>query len=118
MAVSPSYKTYVLDQLRVAGPVTARPMFGGVGLYHQGLFFGLIADDTLYLKVDESNRGDYERSGSSPFRPFGDESYSMHYYELPAHVLEDSAELRGWVEKAVAVARRKGAGKAKRPRKQ
>ncbi len=118
MSVSASYKTYVLDQLRVAGTVSARSMFGGVGLYHESLFFGLIADDTLYLKVDDSNRNDYEASGCAPFRPYGDESYSMHYYELPAAVLEDSAELRVWVQKAMEVARRKAAGKAKRSRRQ
>lgn len=117
MSVSASFKAYVLDQLRVAGTVTARSMFGGVGLYHDGLFFGLIADDTLYLKVDDTNRNDYERSGCGPFRPYGDQSYSMHYYELPAAVLEDSAELRAWVQKAMEVARRKVAGKAKRTRR-
>jgi DNA transformation protein len=116
MPVSPSFKTFVLDQLRVAGPVSARSMFGGVGLYHRGLFFGLIADDTLYLKVDASNRDDYRRSGCAPFRPFGDQSYSMHYYELPAAVLEDSDELLGWVEKAIEVARRQAASKPRRPR--
>jgi DNA transformation protein and related proteins len=115
MPVSPSYRAYVLDQLRVAGTITARPMFGGVGLYLQGLFFGLIADDTLYLKVDQENRAEYERAGSTPFRP-RDRAYSMHYYELPAAVLEDSAELRGWVEKAVAAARRTAQGQPKRRR--
>jgi DNA transformation protein and related proteins len=116
MAVSPSFKTFVLDQLRVVGPVTARSMFGGVGLYHGGLFFGLIADDTLYLKVDESNRGEYQRAGCGPFRPYGDELYSMRYYELPATVLEDASELRAWVEKALAVARKQAAGGTKRSR--
>jgi DNA transformation protein and related proteins len=117
MPVSSSYKTYVLDQLRVVGKVTARSMFGGVGLYHEGLFFGLIADDTLYLKVDDSNRSDYERSGCGPFRPYGDDSYSMHYYELPAPVLEDAGELRIWAGKAIDVARRKASGKSSSPRR-
>ena len=116
MAVSPSYRAYVLEQLQVIGNVTAKAMFGGVGLYSQSRFFGLIADDTLYLKVDDGNRGDYERVGAGPFRPYGDESYSMHYYELPAEVLEDRSELRVWAEKAVAAARRKSAGRRKRPR--
>lgn len=62
MSVSPSYKAYVLDQLSAAGAVTARSMFGGVGLYCQGLFFGLIDDDTLYLKVDDATRPEFERA--------------------------------------------------------
>ncbi|MGH7525745.1 MAG: TfoX/Sxy family protein [Gemmatimonadales bacterium] len=116
MTVSPSYRAYVLEQLQVIGTVTAKAMFGGVGLYCRSLFFGLIADDTLYLKVDDGNRGDYERVGASPFRPYGDASYSMHYYELPAEVLEDRSELRLWAEKSVAAARRKSVGRRRRPR--
>ena len=106
MAVSPSYKSYVLDQLTGPSPVTAKAMFGGVGLYCQGLFFALIADDTLYLKVDDLTRPDFERMGSAPFRPYEDDAHVMHYYELPADVLEDREAVRAWVERAIEVARR------------
>jgi DNA transformation protein len=118
MPVSPSYKAFVLEQLAVPGPVTARSMFGAVGLYCQGLFFALIDDDTLYLKVDDTTRPEFERIGSEPFRPFGDDSQVMQYYTLPAELLEDRAALRPWVEQAIGVARRKAAGKpkGKRPR--
>jgi DNA transformation protein and related proteins len=115
VAVSPSYKAFILDQLSAAGPVTARAMFGGVGLYCHGLFFALIDDDTLYLKVDDATRPDFERLGSEPFRPFGDDTHVMQYYELPAEVLEDRAAVAPWVERALAAARRKAAGKRKRP---
>ncbi len=116
MSISPSYKAYVLDQLSAAGAVTARPMFGGVGLYCQGLFFGLIDDDTLYLKVDHATRPEFERLGSQPFRPFGDDSHGMQYYELPADVLEDRAEVLPWVERSLGAGRRKAAGKRRRPK--
>ena len=106
MSVSDSYKAFVLEQLQSTGRVTAKAMFGGVGLYYERSFFGLIADDVLYFKVDDSTRPDFERSGSQPFRPYGDESYSMQYYEVPADVLEDRTALKTWVGKAVAVARR------------
>lgn len=106
MPVSPEYREFVLEQLgRVAPAVTARAMFGGVGIYSAGLFFALIAGDTLYLKVDDTNRGDFEAAGTGPFRPFGEEA--MHYYELPADLLEDADRLRPWVDKAIDVARRK-----------
>jgi DNA transformation protein len=115
MAVSPSYKAYVLEQLQVLGPVVAKSMFGGFGLYRDAVFFGLIADDSLYLKVDDSNRPEYEQAGARPFQPFGEGSYSMRYYEVPADVLEDRAVLREWATKAVAVARNSAARK-RRPR--
>jgi len=107
LAVSPKYRTFALEQLEQVAPVTARAMFGGVGLYSDGLFFALIDDDTLYFKVDDTNRGDFEAEGMGPFKPFGDDSYSMHYYEVPADLLEDPERLREWMEKALAAARRK-----------
>jgi len=116
MAVSDSYKVYVLEQLQVVGPVVAKAMFGGVGLYREGMFFGLIDDDTVYLKVDDSNRAEFQRAGSRPFQPYGDDSYPMKYYELPADVLEDRSTLCEWVLKAVAVARNSATARKKRPR--
>ena len=113
MSVSAGYKAFVLEQLQVVGTVTARSMFGGVGLYREGLFFGLLDDDMIYLKVDDENRPDYEVAGTEPFRPPGDQT-SRNYYQLPAEVLEDRDMLRLWVEKAVAAAGRKS-GRRKRP---
>jgi DNA transformation protein and related proteins len=107
MAVSSEYREFVLESLgRVAPAVTARSMFGGVGVYSAGLFFALMAGETLYLKVDDSNRGDFQAIGMAPFRPFDDDKHVMQYYELPADLLEDADALRPWVEKAIAVARR------------
>jgi DNA transformation protein len=105
MAVSKNFTAYVLEQLARIANVTSRRMFGGVGLYADGLFFGLIAEDTLYFKVDDSNRPDYEQRGSKPFCPFPDKSeFSMNYFDLPADVLEDAEELTRWARKSVMVA--------------
>ena len=107
MPVSPSYRAFVLDQLgRVAEDIRARAMFGGVGIYAGGLFFALIDDDILYLKVDDSNRPDFVAAGMSPFMPFGAGGEVMQYYELPADLLEGGEELGVWVGKAIEVARR------------
>ncbi len=107
MSFSEEYLDYVLDQLKSAGPVTARKMFGGVGLYWKGVFFALIAEDTLYFKVDDSNRSDYEARGMGPFKPFGEKSHVMQYYEVPVEVLEDREMLQEWAYKALSVALRK-----------
>ncbi|MFQ5572356.1 MAG: TfoX/Sxy family protein, partial [Rhodothermales bacterium] len=105
MAVSSSYRRFVIEQLEHFSPIIARDMFGGVGLYAEGYFFALIGDDRLYFKVDDSNRLDFESAGMEPFRPYGDER-AMSYYEVPIEVLEDVDVLPRWAEKAVAVARR------------
>ena len=118
MAVNPSYREFVLDQLgRVAPGIRGRGMFGGVGIYADDLFFALIGDDTLYLKVDDSTRAGFEQAGMGPFMPFGEGGEVMQYYEIPADVLEEPDRLRGWVEKAIDVARRAAAKKKPAPRK-
>src|SRR5690242_17797897 len=89
MAVSEQYLDYVVDQLGCIGEVASKRMFGGVGLYYDGLFFGLIAEDVLFFKVDDHNRPDYESAGAKPFQPYGEGSYSMSYFEVPVDVLED-----------------------------
>lgn len=107
----PSYREFVLEQLgRVAPPIHGKSMFGGVGIYSHDTFFALIANDELYLKVDDSNRPDFEARGMGPFLPYGAGSSAMQYYLLPADVLEDVDTLREWVEKSIAVARSKKRG--------
>lgn len=115
MAISESFRTFVLDQLgRVVPRIRARSMFGGVGIYSGELFFALIAGDTLYFKVDDSNRPDFEARGMGPFLPFGDERDKMQYYEVPSELLEDPDALRPWAEKSITIAAKK---KSKKPRK-
>jgi DNA transformation protein len=113
MSVSPSYRTFVLEQLGRCGVrVRARGMFGGVGLYADDVFFALIAEDALYFKVDDSNRPDFEARGLEPFRPYGEQVETMGYFRVAEELLEDPEELRVWAGKAIAVARR-----ARRPRR-
>jgi DNA transformation protein len=81
-------------------------MFGGVGIYAAELFFALLDDDTLYFKVDDATRPQFEDRGMAPFRPYGEDGEIMGYYEVPADVLEDPEELAAWVGAALGVARR------------
>jgi DNA transformation protein len=103
MAVSKEFSAYVLEQLHLLPGLTSRRMFGGMGIYSDGWFFALLAEDTLYCKVDANNRPDYVQRGMRPFVPFPDKP-GMNYYEVPAEVLEDAEELARWARKSVAVA--------------
>jgi DNA transformation protein len=105
MPVSSDYLSYVLEQLAGLPRVTSRRMFGGIGLYSDGLFFGLIDNDTLFFKVNDSNRGDYVARNMAAFRPFPDKpDLSMSYFTVPADALEDRDELAVWARKSIAVA--------------
>jgi DNA transformation protein len=107
VTVSGGFRSFVLEQLgRVVRDVRGRSMFGGVGIYSGDVFFALIADDTLYFKVDDSTRPEFESRNMDPFRPYGPDGEVMQYYCVPAEVLEDAEALADWAERAIAVARR------------
>ena len=114
MPVSASYKTFVLDQLSAVAPVSARAMFGGVGIYAEGLFFALMDDDRVYFKVDDATRPRFLEAGMGAFDPFKNGDQVMNgYYELPGEVLEDEELLRPWMREALTVAARAPKKKAR-----
>ncbi|MBY0276287.1 TfoX/Sxy family protein [Candidatus Binatia bacterium] len=115
MAVTREWEAFVLEQLAALGRVRSRRMFGGVGLYLDETFFGLIVGGAgdVYLKVDDDNRAAYEAAGSGPFRPFTDKPYAMSFWRVPPEVLDDPDEMTDWARAAVGAARRTAAAKKK-----
>lgn len=114
MSISDGYIDYIVDQLSIIGEVKVRKMFGGAGIYFESTFFAIIADDTLYFKVDDSNRDEYEAAGMGPFVPFPDKPMVMQYYQVPPEVLDEPELLCAWAQKAIDVAIRKKSKKNKR----
>lgn len=104
LKVTDGFRSFVLDQLEELGDVAAKSMFGGVGLYYRGSFFGIIARDAVFLKADARNRRDYEAAGMKPFKPYPNRHGTMRYYEVPLGVLESRTELAEWARKAIAAA--------------
>jgi DNA transformation protein len=118
MAVTNSYRIFVLEQLnRAVPPVRARAMFGGVGLYSGEVFFALISKDVVYFSTDDASRPDFESLGMAPFRPFDEHGPVMSYYQLPEEILEEPERLRGWAERAIAGARARRRRPTKRRRR-
>jgi len=115
VAFSEDFLTYVLEQISLIRGVTSKKMFGGLCLFYQGRAFGLIAEDVLYLKVDDSNRTDFEAEGMDAFVPFpAKPEYKMGYYEVPIDVLEERETLREWALKAIAVSKKAAVKKRKK----
>lgn len=81
-------------------------MFGGVGVYANGLFFALIDDDVLYLKGDEALKPAFEAAGSHAFAPFG-EDRPMAYWAAPADALDDQERLLDWSRRSLEAAAKK-----------
>ncbi len=120
MKARSSFLDYVLrDAMHGIPGVTAKAMFGGYGLYQDGVVFGIIADDELYFKVDDGSRAEYEKRGSRPFtyETKDRKKVAMSYWEVPAEVLEDRSLLSEWLHASVAVSRRMNKSKKKSKKK-
>jgi DNA transformation protein len=111
------FVTHLLELLEPLGPVQARAMFGGFGIYLKGIMFGLVADNTLYFKVDEKNRPDYEEEGLGPFAyQRGTKKFTMSYYRAPAEAVDNTHDLYVWAEKAYDAAVRVSLHKQRKKR--
>ena len=102
---------HVLRQLSTLGMATAKPMFGGHGLYLDEIFFAVVDDDVLFFKVDGETRVRYIAAGMGPFHPLKNKPPMEGYYEVPLDVLEDRKRLREWGSEALSIARRVSAAK-------
>ena len=106
MALTESFKDFVLDQLMGLGEYESKRMFGGVALLSQGSAFAKIKHDKLWLKVDDSNRADFESRDMPQYTYGKDNSRRLNFYETPVEVLEDSDQLLAWSRKSIEVATR------------
>lgn len=83
-------------------------MFGGAGIYADGVMFALVADDVIYLKVDAQNEPDFEREGLPPFTYLAKNNKRavMSYRRMPDRLYDDPDELARWAREALSAARR------------
>ena len=123
MAIDDDLKALLEEHLAPLGPVVIKRMFGGGGVFLDGLMFGLVIEDVLYLKSDDGNRAAFVAEGLEPFRyaKTGGATTVMSYWQAPERLLDEPDELRTWARNAYAAARRskkpaKGKGHG-RPRK-
>ncbi|MEC9345602.1 MAG: TfoX/Sxy family protein [Pseudomonadota bacterium] len=119
MAVNPEFRAFVAELLEPVGRVEIRRMFGGLGIFRDGLMFGLVADETLFLKADDLTRAEFEALGSKPFtygRKDGRRA-SLNYMELPETLYDEPDAVIAWARKAIDAAHRKEAAKRKPRRK-
>jgi DNA transformation protein len=111
MAVSQEFVEYVRDQLRPFGAIAARRMFGGTGLFRDGMMFGLVHDDALYFRTDAANVGAFTSAGMAPFTyTRAGREVALGYFAVPAEVIDEPDRLAQWAAGAcAAAARRKSA---------
>jgi DNA transformation protein len=108
MVASDSFTEFLREQLAPFGRVTMRRMFGKTGVFHNGLMFGMVTDDTLYFRVDGHNRAIFKEAESAP--PLNYEKQGrvidLAFWRVPERLLDDPDELITWARAALAAARR------------
>lgn len=110
MTASPQFVDLLQDLLSGLGPVSVKRMFGGAGIYVDGLMFGLVIGDVLYLKADEATKSEFEAEGLGPFVYDGKaKPVTVNYWRVPERLYDDAAEMTAWARVALAVARRAAA---------
>ena len=108
MANTPDFIAHVLELMRPSGRATARAMFGGHGLYVDGLIVAIVVADVLYLKTDEETRPAYVKRALDPFSYTTREgkAYAMSYHRAPEEAVESPDAMREWLRPAVGAALR------------
>ncbi|MFB3047104.1 MAG: TfoX/Sxy family protein [Acidiferrobacterales bacterium] len=98
---------YLKEVFEQFGSVQARRMFGGYGIYHDGIMFGLVADDTLYLKADEVTAAHFVSRSLDQFEyDKGSKVVKMSYYLAPDEIFDDPEEAALWGRRALEAASR------------
>lgn len=101
------FADHVVDALRGFGPVEARAMFGGFGIFRHGLMFGLIADDQLYFKADDQSAPEFAARGLNPFRYTAKgRATELRYFQAPPEVFDDKQQMTEWAAKGYECALR------------
>ena len=110
--MSESFTSYLRDLFSELGPVALRKMFGGQGLYHDGLIIGLVIGEELFLKTDAATVGAFEQAGGHPFVYRGKgKPVTMSYWLPPAEAMESAQAMRPWAKLAYETEVRKNAEK-------
>jgi DNA transformation protein and related proteins len=109
---------YLMDRLAPLGAPSYRFMFGGYGVYLDGLIMGIVVDGVLMLRADEGNRQDYESRGIGPFHPYPEKGMgTMPYYTVPDDILEDQDAFLEWATRSRDAALRHRANKGTKGKK-
>ena len=109
------FVVYVVELMQSIGPVRVKGMFGGHGIFLEGLMFGLVADSVLYLKADEETGNQFKAKGLEAFTyNKKGKAIKMSYYQAPEEALESSEEMTAWAGKAYGVAVKAASKKRKK----
>ena len=108
MVASDSFAEFLREQLAPLGRVTLRRMFGKTGVFCDGVMFGMVTDNILYLRVDDRNRAEFKEAESFPPLNYGKKgrTIDLSFWRAPERLFDEPDELVAWSRLALAAARR------------
>ena len=108
MVASERFAEFLHEQLDPLGHVTLRRMFGKSGVFCDGLMFAMVANDTLYFRVDDHNREAFAEAEESP--PLNYEKHGrtidLAFWRAPDRLFDEPDELVRWARTAMEAAHR------------
>ena len=117
MVASDGFAEFLREQLAPLGRITMRRMFGKTGVFCDGLMFGMITDDTLYVRVDDHNKAVFKEAESVPPLNYAKKgrTIDLSFWRVPERLLDEPDELVLWARAALAAAGRVAAERERIP---
>ena len=108
MVASDSFAEFLREQLAPLGRITMRRMFGKTGVFCDGVMFGMVTENTLYLRVDDENRETFEEAAAFPPLNYakGGSTIDLSFWRMPERLFDDPEEFVVWARAALAAAHR------------
>ncbi len=115
MVASDSFAEFLREQLAPLGSISTRRMFGKTGVFCDGVMIGMVADDTLFFRVDEQNNDIFKEAEAYPPLNYQKKgaSIDLAFWRAPERLFDEPDELLGWARAALAAARRVAAKRAR-----
>ncbi len=108
MVASDSFAEFLREQLAPLGRLSMRRMFGKTGVFCDGVMIGMVADNTLYFRVDEGNRETFKEAAAFPPLNYANQGrmIDLAFWRVPERLFDEPDELVVWARAALAAARR------------
>jgi DNA transformation protein len=108
MVASDSFAEFLREQLAPLGRLTMRRMFGATGVFCDGVMLGMVADNTLYLRVDDGNRDAFAEAAADPPLNYEKQgrTIDLSFWRAPERLFDEPDELVAWAREALAAAHR------------
>jgi DNA transformation protein len=119
MVASDGFADFLIEQLAPLGRITLRRMFGKTGLFYDGVMFGMVLEDTLFLRVDAHNRATFQEAAAHPPLNYrkGGATIDLAFWRVPERLLDEPEELVSWARAALAAAARVAANRRPAPKR-